>query len=324
MKTGALSPALQKIADAAAALLEVVRQIQSGEAPPVSAANKIPNARIRLASPRPDAGPAGRPILLADAVNEFLLAKARAGRSDRYLRQAHVTLGAFARGREERPLASITAEEIELWLHSQKWRPRTKAGYLLDLRTCLNFALKRGHLAANPANAVDVPRYDPAPPGLHTPEQAAAVLRIAARDPDVRRSLAIRYFAGLRRSEASTIAEENLLEEFIEVPAANAKTRQRRLVTIQPNLRAWLALGGRLPLRQINNRIAAVVNQVRAAGILWPANAPRHSFCSYHLAHFQNAARTALEAGHSEAMLFRHYRALVTPAAARAFWEIRP
>lgn len=42
------------------------------------------------------------------------------------------------------------------------------------------------------------------------------------------------------------------------------------------------------------------------------------------LAHFGNAAKTALEAGHSEAMLFRVYREVVTPEAAAAFWAIRP
>ena len=108
------------------------------------------------------------------------------------------------------------------------------------------------------------------------------------------------------------------------MPVLRAKTRQRRLVTIQPNLRAWLELGGRLPLKIANIRMAEVANAVRAVGIPWPRNAPRHSFCSYHLAHFQNAGKTALEAGHTEAMLFRNYRALVTPDLAKRYWEIFP
>ena len=36
-----------------------------------------------------------------------------------------------------------------------------------------------------------------------------------------------------------------------------------------------------------------------AAGIVeWPDNALRYSFASYHLAHFKNAAATALDLGH--------------------------
>ena len=65
---------------------------------------------------------------------------------------------------------------------------------------------------------------------------------------------------------------------------------------------------------------------LQTAGITpWPPNALRHSFGSYHLAHHRDAARTALELGHSEsATLFRHYRELVRPAEARAFWHIMP
>jgi hypothetical protein len=63
---------------------------------------------------------------------------------------------------------------------------------------------------------------------------------------------------------------------------------------------------------------------IRASGVPWPQNVTRHSFVSYHLAEHENAAKTALEAGHSEAILFRHYRALVTPQAAAEFWAIRP
>jgi len=38
----------------------------------------------------------------------------------------------------------------------------------------------------------------------------------------------------------------------------------------------------------------------------------------------ERSARTALEAGHTEAMLFAHYRELVTPEQAAEFWAIRP
>ena len=57
----------------------------------------------------------------------------------------------------------------------------------------------------------------------------------------------------------------------------------------------------------------------------WPANALRHSFASYHLAEFKNAAATATELGHtSPAMLYKHYRELVRPDAAAHWWQIAP
>jgi hypothetical protein len=62
-----------------------------------------------------------------------------------------------------------------------------------------------------------------------------------------------------------------------------------------------------------------------AAGIKkWPADALRHSWVTYRFALTGDAARTASEAGHDQAVLHRHYRALATKAQAGAFFAIRP
>ena len=50
----------------------------------------------------------------------------------------------------------------------------------------------------------------------------------------------------------------------------------------------------------------------------------RHSFVSYRLAATGNAAQTALESGHDQAVLFHHYRELVKPKDAARYFEIRP
>jgi hypothetical protein len=56
----------------------------------------------------------------------------------------------------------------------------------------------------------------------------------------------------------------------------------------------------------------------------WPQNALRHSFGSYHLARFNDAAKLALEMGNSPATIFRHYRQLVKPKEAERYWKIAP
>jgi hypothetical protein len=62
-----------------------------------------------------------------------------------------------------------------------------------------------------------------------------------------------------------------------------------------------------------------------SAGIVdWPDNALRHSFASYHLAHFKNQDTLALEMGNSTAIIFRHYRELVKPDDAALYWSIKP
>ena len=55
---------------------------------------------------------------------------------------------------------------------------------------------------------------------------------------------------------------------------------------------------------------------------LWKHNALRHSFISYRVADIQNVAQVALEAGNSPGMIFKHYRELVRPEAAKAWFAI--
>jgi integrase len=56
----------------------------------------------------------------------------------------------------------------------------------------------------------------------------------------------------------------------------------------------------------------------------WKHNALRHSFISYRVADIQNVAQVALEAGNSPQMIFKHYRELVRPAEAKAWFGIAP
>jgi site-specific recombinase XerC len=265
-------------------------------------------------------------VSVAEAVNEFLRAKARAQCSDRYLRALRVSLQSFARGRFSAPLAGVTVQDVEKWLHAQNWSARTQHGYCSDVSTLFNFCIRRGLAEFNPAAAVELPRMEEAPISLHTPDQVRTVIEFAREwDLNLCRSLAVRYFAGLRSIELDRIEEHDIKPEFIEVPAHKSKTRRRRLVDIQPNLKAWLQLGGQLPLHDVNNRMRWFTAALKKKhGIEWPHNVTRHSWCSYHLAQFRNAAETALLAGHTEQVLFQHYRELVTPDQAREFWSIVP
>jgi integrase len=79
-----------------------------------------------------------------------------------------------------------------------------------------------------------------------------------------------------------------------------------------------------------NLRVKLLEDRKRAAqsGALtrkWPSNALRHSFASYYLARFDNAAKLALQLGHvGQDLIFRHYREVVTRADANRYWNILP
>jgi integrase len=56
----------------------------------------------------------------------------------------------------------------------------------------------------------------------------------------------------------------------------------------------------------------------------WKHNALRHSFISYRVAEVKNVAEVSLEAGNSPQMIFKHYRELVRPDAAKAWFGLIP
>lgn len=226
----------QALAEAARALTELANALKG--------ANPC-NHSLSLSLPTPSGPP------LKEVIVEFLNAKERIQISDRYLRQLRHSLLAFAHGRAFDAVDSISLRQVERYLARPNWKPVTRRSHCLDLRTFFNFAVRRGYLRVNPASGVELPRLPETAPSIHTPQQVETVLRTAQRtDSHVVRLLAIRYFGGLRTSEAERLAEEDirLSQGVIEIKAAKAKTRRRRLVTIQPNLAAWLEQGGRLPL----------------------------------------------------------------------------
>ncbi len=260
---------------------------------------------------------------VVDVVNELLVSKAAKGCRHRYLVQLRLSLVDLARTLGEgRPIADVRPADLERWIMRPEWGAAARRSYLIDARTLFAFALRRDLVRTNPALAVEIPRREDTPPGIHTPAQVRKILESSrAQDPDVCRLLAVQYFAGLRPAEAARITDADIAGGFVKVSGANSKTRQRRLVTIQPALEAWLGVGGSLP---VLNRVRRYYRVRQAAGVPWSHDVTRHTFVSYHLAAFRSAAGTAMEAGHSEAILFRHYREVVTPAAAAEFWAIRP
>jgi len=83
-------------------------------------------------------------------------------------------------------------------------------GYLSDVRTLFNFAIRRGYLDLNAASGVELPALDgTAIIAIHSPEQVRQVLETARKwDIDVCRHLAVRYFAGVRSAEAHRLRED--------------------------------------------------------------------------------------------------------------------
>jgi integrase len=261
-------------------------------------------------------------------VRELLAAKEKDGASVRHVSDLRSRLNIFAGKFDGQPVATITSAEIDDWLRSLPVSPVTRNHYRRLILLAFNFAVDRGYAVSNPAEKTAKAKERGGDIGILTVAQAARLLESAA--PEVLLPyIAIGLFAGLRRAEIERLdwSEIDFESGLIEVKAEKSKTAQRRFVTLQPNLREWL-----LPVRKHRGSITPedfnkqFVEAREAAGIKdWPDNALRHSFASYHLAHFKNAASTALDLGHHDSRItFAHYRELVKPKEAERFWKIMP
>jgi integrase len=265
----------------------------------------------------------------AQLVGELVVAKERDGASARHVSDLRSRLNAFADKFDGQPVATITSGEIDDWLRSLPVSPVTRNHYRRLVILAFNFAIGRKYAATNPGIETAEAREPKLKPGILTVEQAAALLVNAA--PEIVPYVAIGLFAGLRRAEIERLdwREIDFDSGHIEVTAEKSKSKiANRFITMQPNLREWL-----LPCRKLRGNVTPLqtfrqlFDQARrAAGIRdWPDNGLRHSFASYHLAHFKDAKALALEMGHMDSnMLFNHYRALVKPTDAARYWNISP
>jgi integrase len=262
-----------------------------------------------------------------EVVADLLAARAADGMSPRYLGDLRVRLGRFALSFGEEMIAGISASRIDEWLRGLGVGAVTRNTFRRRLAVLFNFAKRRGYVTENPVADVERAKEREAEIEILSVGQVARLLESASSD--MLPFWAIGAFAGLRRAEIErlTWSEVDFDADVIEVKASKSKTASRRLVTIQPNLRAWLA-----PYRTRVGRVCPVnlkrkINDDRErAGLRagWPQNALRHSFGSYHLAQFNDAAKLALEMGNSPATIFRHYRQLVKPKHAERYWKIMP
>jgi integrase len=260
--------------------------------------------------------------------SELLEAKKRDRVSAAYLRDLNTRLPRIAAAFSG-PIGQVTQSQIEDWLRSLPGSIRSRNNYRSLVVTLWRFARQRGYLLRDRATEADQlsrAKDNGTEIEIFRPQDLAKV--IAKADADLVPFLALGAFTGLRHAELLRLEWEDIRFEqgFVEVKARKAKTAQRRLVPIQPNLQAWLApyhekTGKVCPWIRIG-RTASVL--AKSLGLTWPKNGLRHSYATYRLAQCQDAAKVALEMGNTPNMIFRHYRELVTPKEAAAWWSIIP
>lgn len=264
---------------------------------------------------------------VAEVLRDLLKAREGDGVSRRYHKDLRNRLSRFVDSFGTRLIAEVAVSEIESWLRSLCVGALTRNSYRLRLSTLFEFACAQGWCAENPVVAVVKAKVHSGKIGILKPEELARLLERSGED--TLPYWAIGAFAGLRSAELERLEWQDVHFDsgLIEVTANKAKTAARRFVAIQESLRAWLApyegkSGNVCPIG-LRKRLEA--DRDRAGLAKWPSNALRHSFASYHLAHFCDAAKLALEMGHrDQKLIFANYRELVKPKEAEKYWCIVP
>lgn len=232
-----------------------------------------------------------------------------------------------------RVCSTITAQELREWHASTYPSAPSYNSALAVVAPAFAWAVKQELMDRSPfllierrkvqqRDAVDV---------FTIPECRRLLDAAAAHSPEMLRAFAILLFAGIRPNElpkltwADIHAEPNGL--YIHVRPSVAKTRSVRLVKVREplltNLTAALRNHPSGRLTPINWRRWS--GEVRkAAGLQFRPDAPRHSFASYLLASGATVQEVQADLGHAKGsdMLFKHYRAAVTPEQAAAFWAL--
>ena len=268
-----------------------------------------------------------RSVPVPTAITELIENRRLSGASARYCNDLRLRLGRFGRDVPGRNLAEINTAEIDDWLTRLGVGPVTRNTFRRDLRTLFSFGVSRRYCSDNPVIQSRKVREIDGDIRVLTIQQVKQLLASAV--PEMIPFWAIGLFSGLRRAEIERLdwAQIDLKDRNIEVKARHSKTAARRLVSIQPNLAAWLKPHRRPAGSVCPQHLRKHLEEDRdRAGLLedWPQNASRHSFGSYHLAHFKDAPALALQMGNSPNVIFKHYRQLVKPKVAADYWRIAP
>lgn len=270
-------------------------------------------------------------VTFQEAIDEFMTIKGKAGLSQRYLDAATDYFNALRDRFKNVLVTEVDYKQAEGYIYDLRhsWNPTTRGNHLRHALLLYNFLIERGYVSAglNPFTKVPKPKQI---------EKAVTVLSV----PDVARMLQYAYdaqakaecacmalvlFCGVRVEEVAKLdwSHVSLSKQRVEIPATVAKKGKRRSNELQPNALSWLSVcrsEGKIAPPNFDNRLRAIRQE---AGIKYPQNAMRHSFASYHVAAFKDAADTATMLGHPNAvLLYNTYRDVVHHDDALLYWAI--
>ena len=274
---------------------------------------------------------------VADAVKEYFAAKKlekeRTLLSLRQLRSIENELSIFLRYFPKGTVSQFTPARLLTCLERGKPGLETYNNRRGLISTFFKFAFQKDWIVTNPVEKTPHHRIN------HRRGSAVTITATQARDlmayletfekGALVPHFALCLFAGIRPciryGEISRLKAESVRLDTgtIHIEPEVSKVRMKRLVTIHPNLAAWLRA---YPLKEFPIVPVNIPNTRRRvfAKFGLTHDVLRHTFISMHVGKYRSMGEAALQAGNSEAIIRKHYLDLKTPAEAEEFFGILP
>ena len=279
-------------------------------------------------------GKARKAIGIADLVKAFLRDKERSGVDTRagYARTLPRLVESFA----DTPVHVMTSQMLKEWLHGTFIQPgqrhvnaSTFNSHRRRMVALWKWARDEGYLPRNAQTEIEqvkTMREESQPIGILSVQNYASILELMQKKhPAYLATTVLAGFAGLRRKElhAQRWDQIDLKRGLLTVTKAKRNTPSMRIVHLCPAAVEWL-LGCKRTGELVSP--AWAVDRIRVyaqeAKIPCPPNAFRHSFITYRVAATGNVDETALEAGNSRDIVFKHYRELASKDDGKEWFSI--
>lgn len=278
----------------------------------------------------PNAAPVST-VTLGEAIAETITSKTRLGCRQKYVTSLRQYLQRFARGREDKAIASLTAADVSAWFTERSEAPSSEAANRGRLDALFTLCIRRNWISRNPTDGLDPIRWHRQPAKVLTVDQCQMALSWC-KGSNLRflASLVLMLMAGIRPEEVEKItwSSIDLDEGTIIIEAAASKVRRRRIVQLQPIAVEWLRyallMSSVLPMAPTTKR--RCLRQLRdVLGLeVWPQDVLRHTAASFLLAQVQDVGKVSLWLGNSPGILLNHYTGLVSRTDAERFWSMTP
>jgi integrase len=269
-------------------------------------------------------------VTVAQMVEKYLAARKNEGVGKESLSHTKKDLERLCEAFGTHSAEGVTADHLRAWLKALPFAPTTKRNHHKHGAAVWNWAVREEIAHANPWRNVEKPPMTTDEVSVLSFADAQKLFATAKEHrPAACARLALEAFCGLRHSTAASLHKEEIdfAAKGLRIPAAKIKTQRPQYIEGLPkNLWAWLdAATDESWTLSAKDYERAKSDVFRLAGVVNPGNVLRHSFCSYHVAQYKDAARTAVILCHSSPrMLYQHYKGIATEADAKEYFAIKP